>query len=129
MSLTGFTRTRVAPDHALLTPDTFVRAPLPGWKNTACIVHISPELGARFKMYTVEMEPGGSGEMTLLDIQRFAYVLEGAVALEVGEARHTPPPPPPPRPTATPTCQPTPRTASRPPRVHGWWYSTNPTRP
>lgn len=89
MSLTGFTRTRVAPDHALLTPDTFVRAPLPGWKNTACIVHISPELGARFKMYTVEMEPGGSGEMTLLDIQRFAYVLEGAVALEVGDARHT----------------------------------------
>lgn len=89
MSLTGFTRTRVAPDHALLTPDTFVRAPLPGWKNTACIVHVSPELGARFKMYTVEMEPRGSGEMTLLDIQRFAYVLEGAVALEVGGTRHT----------------------------------------
>lgn len=88
MSLTGFTRTRVTPDHALLTPDTFVRAPLPGWKNTACIVHISPELGARFKMYTVEMEAGGTGEMTLLDIQRFAYVLEGEVALEVGEAQH-----------------------------------------
>lgn len=89
MSLTGFTRTRVTPDHALLTPDTFVRAPLPGWTNTACIVHIAPELGARFKMYTVEMQPGGTGEMTLLDIQRFAYVLEGEVALEVGGVRHT----------------------------------------
>ncbi len=88
MSLTGFTRTRVTPDHALLTPDTFVRAPLPGWTNTACIVHISPELGARFKMYTVEMQPGGRGEMTLLDIQRFAYVLEGEVSLEVGGALH-----------------------------------------
>ncbi len=88
MSLTGFTRTRVTPDHALLTPDTFVRAPLPGWTNTACIVHIAPELGARFKMYTVEMQPGGAGEMTLLDIQRFAYVLEGELTLEVEGTRH-----------------------------------------
>ncbi|MCS7059256.1 MAG: (S)-ureidoglycine aminohydrolase [Meiothermus sp.] len=89
MSLTGFTRTHVAPDHALLTPDTFIRAPLPGWTNTLCIVHISPELGARFKMYTAEMQPGGSGEMTLLDIQRFAYVLSGRVGLEVAGAQHT----------------------------------------
>ncbi len=89
MSLSGFTRTHVAPDHALLTPDTFVRAFLPGWHQTACIVHISPELGARFQMYTVEMQPGGSGELSLLDIQRFAYVIEGEVSLEVGGARHT----------------------------------------
>ncbi|GIW32828.1 (S)-ureidoglycine aminohydrolase [Meiothermus sp.] len=89
MSLTGFTRTHVAPDHALLTPDSFIRAPLPGWVNTASIVHIAPELGARFKMYTVEMQPGSTGEMSLLDIQRFAYVLEGEVSLEVGGARHT----------------------------------------
>lgn len=74
-------------------------------------------------MYTVEMEPGGSGEMTLLDIQRFAYVLEGAVALEVGEARHTLGAH---RYAYLPANTPT---ASRPPRVHGWWYSTNPTRP
>jgi (S)-ureidoglycine aminohydrolase len=88
MSLTGFTRTRVTPDHALLTPDTFVRSSLPGWSQTACIVHISPEMGARFKMYTVEMQPGSTGEMTLLDIQRFGYVLEGEIALEAGGVRH-----------------------------------------
>jgi len=89
MSLTGFTRTRVTPDHALLTPDTFVRSSLPGWNQTACVVHISPEMGARFMMYTVEMQSGSAGQMSLLDIQRFAYVLEGEVALEVGDARFT----------------------------------------
>lgn len=88
MSLTGATRTRVQPDHALLTPDTFVRVPLPGWSNTPCIVHISPELGARFKMYTAEMPAGGTGEMALAGIERFAYVLEGAVRLEVAGATH-----------------------------------------
>ncbi len=123
MSLTGFTRTHVAPDHALLTPDTFIRAPLPGWTNTLCIVHISPELGARFKMYTVEMQPGGSGEMTLLDVQRFAYVLSGRVGLEVAGAQHTleahhyaylP--------ANTPT-------ASPPIPKAGWWSLKSPTRP
>ena len=97
MSLTGFTRTRVTPNHALLTPDTFVRSCLPGWSQAACIVHISPEMGARFMMYTVEMQSGSTGQMSLpdiqrfayVDIQRFAYVLEGEVALEVGGARHT----------------------------------------
>lgn len=82
MSLTGNTRTRVTPDHALITPDTFVRAPLPGWFNSTCIVHISPEMGARFKEYTVEMQPGGVGEMKLLGVERVVYVLEGNLSLE-----------------------------------------------
>jgi len=84
MSLTGITRTKVTPDHALLTPDTFVRAPLPGWNNTACIVHISPEMGARFKQYTAEMQPEGTGEMALLGVERLVYVLEGDLRLEAG---------------------------------------------
>ncbi|RDI95449.1 (S)-ureidoglycine aminohydrolase [Meiothermus sp. QL-1] len=92
MSLTGFTRARVAANHALLTPDTFIRAPLPGWTGALCIVHISPELGARFKMYTVEMPPGSTGEMSILDIERFIYVTAGQVGLEVNGARHTLPP-------------------------------------
>ncbi|MER3554624.1 MAG: (S)-ureidoglycine aminohydrolase [Meiothermus sp.] len=82
MSLTGATRTQVHPDHALLTPDTFVRVPLPGWTDTACIVHVSPEMGARFKMYTAEMATGGVGETAPMSVQRFAYVLGGAVELE-----------------------------------------------
>lgn len=88
MSLTGATRTKVLPDHALLTPDTFVRASLPGWTNVACVVHISPEMGARFKLYTAEMSPGGTGEMALMSVQRLAYVLQGEVGLEVGAQQH-----------------------------------------
>lgn len=88
MSLTGATRTKVHLDHALLTPDTFVRVPLPGWTDTACAVHISPEMGARFKMYTAEMAAGGAGEMGLMSVQCFAYVLEGEVGLEVGGDSH-----------------------------------------
>ena len=33
-------------DHLLLTPDTFVRAPLPGMTNATAIVHAAPALGA-----------------------------------------------------------------------------------
>ncbi len=88
MSFTGNTRTRVALDHALITPDTFVRAPLPGWSNTACIVHISPEMGARFKEYTAEMQPGGVGEMKLLGVERVVYVLEGTLSLEAQGQNH-----------------------------------------
>lgn len=88
MSLTGTTRTRVAPDHALLTPDTFVRTTLPGWSQTACTVHISPELGARFKQYSAEMQAGGTGEMALLGVERFAYVHEGELELIAGGLSH-----------------------------------------
>jgi (S)-ureidoglycine aminohydrolase len=88
MSLTGATRTRVRPDHALLTPDTFVRVSLPGWTDSLCAIHISPEMGARFQMYTAEMPVGGTGEMALAGLERFAYVLEGTVGLEVGGRAH-----------------------------------------
>lgn len=88
MSLTGNTRTHVAQDHALITPDTNVRAPLPGWSNSTCIVHISPEIGARFKEYTVEMQAGGVGEMKLLGVERFVYVLQGELSLEAEGKTH-----------------------------------------
>ncbi|HEY6251259.1 MAG TPA: (S)-ureidoglycine aminohydrolase, partial [Candidatus Angelobacter sp.] len=38
----GLTRTSRQADHLLLTPDTFVRAPLPGMRNATAIVHASP---------------------------------------------------------------------------------------
>ena len=33
------------PNHLLLTPDTFVRAPLPGMKNCTAVVHVGPGAG------------------------------------------------------------------------------------
>ncbi len=77
MQRLGFTRSAHRADHLLLTPDTFVRAPLPGMTNATAIIHAAPALGAAFTQYTAEFEPGGS--LGPARGQRFVYVLEGAV--------------------------------------------------
>jgi (S)-ureidoglycine aminohydrolase len=71
------TRTRYARDHSLLTPDTFVRAALPGMKSAVAIVHAAPAHGAGFAEYTVEFDPGGSFQTGAW--QAVIYVLAGAV--------------------------------------------------
>lgn len=76
----GRTRSARQADHALLTPDTFVRAPLPGMKHCTAVVHAGPVLGAGFTQYTAEFEPGG--QLGVLDAQRFLYVLEGSITVE-----------------------------------------------
>jgi len=75
----GNTRTSRQPDHLLLTPDTFVRAPLPGMRNATAIVHASPAIGARFTQYTAEFS--ADGRIPLCSEQRFIYVLEGKVTV------------------------------------------------
>ena len=74
----GRTRSSHQRDHLLHTPDTFVRAPLPGMRNATAIVHAAPALGADFTQYTVELEPGGSFDVG--EHQTFVFVLEGAVS-------------------------------------------------
>jgi (S)-ureidoglycine aminohydrolase len=59
----------------LLTPDTFVRAPLPGMVKCTAIVHAAPALGARFTEYTAEFEAGG--RLGPSAVERFVYVVEG----------------------------------------------------
>ncbi len=56
----GTTRGRVTPLYALITPDTHVPAPLVGWRGAIAVTHISPEMGARFAQYSVEMGPGAA---------------------------------------------------------------------
>jgi (S)-ureidoglycine aminohydrolase len=80
MQRLGFTRSSFQPDHLLLTPDTFVRAPLPGMEGATAIVHVSPAAGARFTQYTAEFEPGGS--LGPPSGERFFYVLEGEIRLD-----------------------------------------------
>jgi (S)-ureidoglycine aminohydrolase len=82
----GQTRSSHQRNHLLLTPDTFVRAALPGMKNASAIVHIGSALGAAFTEYTTEFEP--KGELGNTSAQRFLYVLEGSVTLEAEENRH-----------------------------------------
>lgn len=73
----GQTRSSRQFDHFLLTPDTFVRAPLPGMRQATAIVHVAPAEGAGFTEYTVEFESNGS--METAEAQTFLYVLEGVV--------------------------------------------------
>jgi (S)-ureidoglycine aminohydrolase len=80
----GETRSAHERDHLLLTPDSFVRAPLPGMKNATAIVHVAPAVGAGFTQYTAEMDAGGTLGTVPAFTQRFLYVIEGTIHLEDG---------------------------------------------
>jgi (S)-ureidoglycine aminohydrolase len=80
MQQLGNTRSARRADHLLLTPDTFVRAPLPGMHQATAIVHIGPEAGARFMQYTAILEAGG--RLGPAAGQRFLYVLEGEIEVD-----------------------------------------------
>jgi (S)-ureidoglycine aminohydrolase len=76
----GRTRSSQQPNHLLLTPDTFVRTALPGMKGCVAVVHVGPALGAQFAQYTAEFDAGG--ELGVTPLQRFVFVMEGAVRLD-----------------------------------------------
>ena len=75
----GQTRSANRRDHLLLTPDTFIRTPLPGLTGGFAIVHVAPQTGAAFTMMTVELD--ASGTLTQGPTQRLIYVLEGKLVL------------------------------------------------
>ena len=77
----GFTRTTIRPNYTLHTPDSFVRAALPGLDKATAVVHAAPALGAKFTMYTAELE--ASGQLGPTAMQRFVFVLKGELTLEV----------------------------------------------
>jgi (S)-ureidoglycine aminohydrolase len=83
----GETRSASHTNHALFTPDTFVRAPLPGMRGATAIVHTSPAMGAAFTQYTAEFEPGG--QLGPSPSQRFLYVLEGVLTITLNSKPHT----------------------------------------
>ena len=76
----GQTRSSQQCNHLLSSPDTFVRAPLPGMKGCTAVVHAGPALGARFTQYTAEFEAGG--ELGNTSAQRFLFVIEGELKLD-----------------------------------------------
>lgn len=75
----GVTRASRRQDHLLQTPDTFIRAPLPGMQAATAIIHTAPANGAGFTAYTAEMQSRGS--LAPAAGQRFVYVLEGGIAI------------------------------------------------
>jgi (S)-ureidoglycine aminohydrolase len=70
----------------LLTPDTFVRIPLPGMQKGLAIVHAGPAIGAAFSEYTAELEAGG--HLGPAAAQRFVYLLEGSVYVDFAGKQH-----------------------------------------
>jgi (S)-ureidoglycine aminohydrolase len=77
----GQTRSAQRHNHLLLTADTFVHSILPGMKACTAVVHVGPALGARFTQYTAEFESGG--ELGPTAAQRFIFVMQGALTLEM----------------------------------------------
>jgi len=82
----GSTRSSLKTDHLLQTPDTFIRSPLPGAEGVEFIVHVAPQLGARFTQMTAEFVAGGS--LPVAPAQRFLYVLDGKLELKTGGKKH-----------------------------------------
>lgn len=83
----GATRSSLKTDHLLQTPDTFVRTPLPGAENVQFIVHAGPQLGALFTQMTAEFAEGGT--LGPAPAQRFVYVIEGKLQLELEGDSHS----------------------------------------
>jgi (S)-ureidoglycine aminohydrolase len=84
----GFTRTSVKQNHALLTPDSFIRAPFPGDVNGTRVVHINPMLGAGFTMFSLEAFPKARFAPALDGCSSLIFVLEGEFLLQVGKKKH-----------------------------------------
>jgi (S)-ureidoglycine aminohydrolase len=78
----GTTRSRVRDDHALIAPDSFVRAPLPGWRGASGVTLVAPRMGARFVQYLALMEPGAVAAPAAPGVERVLYVLDGEVEIE-----------------------------------------------
>jgi (S)-ureidoglycine aminohydrolase len=83
----GFTRSSLKSDHLLQTPDTFIRTPLNGAPGVEFIVHAAPQLGAEFTELTAEFSAGSS--LAPASAQRFLYVLEGELTLQISGQQHT----------------------------------------
>ncbi len=82
----GITRSSLKHDHLLQTPNTFIRTPLPGARGVEFVVHVAPQLGARFTQMTAEFAAGGT--LGPAPAQRFIYVLEGQLELRARGKQH-----------------------------------------
>ena len=82
----GFTRSSLKPDHLLQTPDTFIRTALNSAPGVEFIIHAAPQLGAEFTQLTAEFQPNGA--LPPAPAQRFLYILEGELTLEISGEKH-----------------------------------------
>lgn len=86
--LPGFTRSVYSDRHALITPESRVWAALPGWKNalTAHVISPASNHGTNFAMYLAKLQAGGGTSPPPKGIERFVFILDGAVNASDGKA-------------------------------------------
>jgi (S)-ureidoglycine aminohydrolase len=89
MNVFGSTRSRICKDHALITPESFVRSTLPGWDKAEIVILISPRMGARFTQFLAYMDSGAVTGPLAPDCQRVIFVLDGELAIEPGTKEKT----------------------------------------
>lgn len=87
----GATRTRLAARHALIAPDGRMNDGVPGWHDARTTVLISPRMAAgpapEFVQLIAALDHGGGTGAAPAGVERFAYVLDGAVNVRLGERR------------------------------------------
>jgi (S)-ureidoglycine aminohydrolase len=79
----GTSRSRVCRDHALIAPESFVRAPIPGWRGARGVLLVAPGMGAGFVQYLALMEPGAVASPPAPGVERVLFILDGEVELEL----------------------------------------------
>jgi (S)-ureidoglycine aminohydrolase len=84
---TALTRSRIATDHALITPESHVQLSPPGWTQATVVYFISPQMGANFTMFMGTYENGGNSQRDLTDNEMLGYVLEGEADLSLKTVR------------------------------------------
>src|SRR5438105_4426912 len=77
----GISRNVVKERYALFTPDGFVASALPGWTCCVPYVLISRGLGANFAQLLIVLDENGSGKGSTAGTEFFAFVCEGACAV------------------------------------------------
>ncbi len=87
MQIFGQTRSKFCGDYALITPDTHVNSNLVDWEDTTAVIHISPEMGARFIQYTASMVAGSRSGLPGETVQRLVYVQNGSCSIAIDTQR------------------------------------------
>ncbi|WP_431686791.1 (S)-ureidoglycine aminohydrolase [Hahella sp. NBU794] len=88
MTLTGATRSKLSRNYSLMCPDSHVPLNLPQWKNCQVIYTASPEMGAKFCQFLVNMKAGGSFCSESPSDEFLLLVLEGEIALNFSGETH-----------------------------------------
>ena len=88
-SKSGFTRTVVKRNYALITPDGFVPSVLPDWKNAVVVINIAPVMnGPRFTQIQISLETNSSGAGNTGVLEHFYYVLAGDCTAQLNGKKH-----------------------------------------